>query len=119
MDLLRPMALDHVRDAVQLRLVHHEARVDCRGVGDDPEAQAGGAAAVRHRLPDVDDFDAADRPIAGDMAFDPAPHGRSVPRLADQFDYLLHFDETRAVEPLERSALWDAGELAETFPSGL
>ena len=40
-------------------------------------------------------------------------------RLADQFDYLLHFDETRAVEPLERSALWDAGELAETFPSGL
>jgi erythromycin esterase-like protein len=40
-------------------------------------------------------------------------------RLADQFDYVLHFDETRAVEPLERSALWDAGELAETFPSGL
>ena len=40
-------------------------------------------------------------------------------RLADQFDYLLHFDETRAVEPLERSALWEAGEMAETFPSGL
>jgi erythromycin esterase-like protein len=40
-------------------------------------------------------------------------------RLADQFDYVLHFDETRAVEPLERTALWDAGEVAETFPSGL
>ena len=40
-------------------------------------------------------------------------------RLADQFDYVLHFDETRAVEPLERSALWEAGEVAETFPSGL
>ena len=39
--------------------------------------------------------------------------------LPRQFDYVLHFDETRAVEPLERSALWEAGEVAETFPSGL
>ncbi len=40
-------------------------------------------------------------------------------RLSEQFDFVLHFDETRALEPLERSALWDAGEVAETFPSGL
>ena len=40
-------------------------------------------------------------------------------RLADQFDFVLHFDETRAVEPLERTSLWQAGEMAETFPSGL
>ena len=40
-------------------------------------------------------------------------------RLAEQFDFVLHFDETRALEPLERGALWDAGELADTFPSGL
>jgi erythromycin esterase-like protein len=40
-------------------------------------------------------------------------------RLPEQFDYLLHFDETRAVEPLERTALWESGELAETYPSGL
>lgn len=40
-------------------------------------------------------------------------------RLPEQFDFVLHFDETRAVEPLERSALWEAGEVAETFPSGL
>jgi erythromycin esterase-like protein len=40
-------------------------------------------------------------------------------RLSEQFDYVLHFDHTRAVEPLERSALWEAGEVAETFPSGL
>ncbi len=40
-------------------------------------------------------------------------------KLAEQFDFVLHFDETRAVEPLERSALWEAGEVAETFPSGL
>ena len=40
-------------------------------------------------------------------------------RLAEQFDYVLHFDETRAVEPLERTSVWEAGELAETYPSGL
>jgi erythromycin esterase-like protein/predicted phosphoribosyltransferase len=40
-------------------------------------------------------------------------------RLSEQFDFVLHFDETRALEPLERSALWEAGEVAETFPSGL
>jgi erythromycin esterase-like protein/predicted phosphoribosyltransferase len=40
-------------------------------------------------------------------------------RLPEQFDYVLHFDETRALEPLERNALWEAGEVAETFPSGL
>ena len=37
-------------------------------------------------------------------------------RLPEQFDFVLHFDETRAVEPLERNALWEAGEVAETFP---
>jgi erythromycin esterase-like protein len=40
-------------------------------------------------------------------------------RLPDQFDFVLHFDETRAVEPLDRTPLWEAGEVAETFPSGL
>jgi erythromycin esterase-like protein len=43
-------------------------------------------------------------------------------RLADQFDALLHFDETRAVEPLERTQVWNMEEVeepAETFPSGL
>ena len=37
-------------------------------------------------------------------------------RLSDQFDAVLHFDETRAVEPLDYSAEWEAGELPETFP---
>jgi erythromycin esterase-like protein/predicted phosphoribosyltransferase len=36
--------------------------------------------------------------------------------LPDQFDAVLHFDETRAVEPLERTAGWEAGEVPETFP---
>jgi erythromycin esterase-like protein/predicted phosphoribosyltransferase len=39
-------------------------------------------------------------------------------RLPEQFDFLLHFDETRAVEPLERTAVWESGEL-QTYPSGL
>ena len=37
-------------------------------------------------------------------------------RLAEQFDAILHFDETRAVEPLEYTAEWEAGEVPETFP---
>lgn len=43
-------------------------------------------------------------------------------RLADQFDAVLHFDRTRAVEPLERTPEWKVGEVgepAETYPSGL
>jgi erythromycin esterase-like protein len=39
-------------------------------------------------------------------------------RLPDQFDAVLHFDETRAVEPLERTTKWTTGEPPETFPSG-
>jgi hypothetical protein len=38
-------------------------------------------------------------------------------RLPDQFDAVLHFDETRAVEPLECTAEWEAGEPPATFPS--
>jgi erythromycin esterase-like protein len=40
-------------------------------------------------------------------------------RLSDQFDAVIHFDETRALEPLEREALWETGEPPETFPTGV
>jgi erythromycin esterase-like protein len=40
-------------------------------------------------------------------------------RLSDQFDAVIHFDETRALEPLERYAQWESGEPPETFPSGV
>lgn len=40
-------------------------------------------------------------------------------RLSDQFDAVLHFDETRAVEPLERTGEWEVGEVPETFPTGM
>ena len=38
-------------------------------------------------------------------------------RLPDQFDGIIHFDHTRAVEPLERKGTWEP-EVEETFPSG-
>jgi erythromycin esterase-like protein len=39
-------------------------------------------------------------------------------RLAEQFDAVLHFDDTEAVEPPERSPEWERGRVPETFPSG-
>ncbi|MDI3315224.1 MAG: erythromycin esterase family protein [Mycobacterium sp.] len=40
-------------------------------------------------------------------------------RPADQFDALIHIDHTRALEPLEVSSQWIAGETPETYPTGL
>jgi erythromycin esterase-like protein len=40
-------------------------------------------------------------------------------RLPQQFDAVIHFDETRALEPLDRTPGWDKGEPPETFPFGL
>ena len=40
-------------------------------------------------------------------------------RVSDQFDAVIHIDETRAVEPLERTSEWERGEPLETFPFGV
>ncbi len=40
-------------------------------------------------------------------------------RPSDQFDAMIHIDETRALEPLEPTSVWIAGETPETYPSGL
>ncbi|CAM4085330.1 Putative phosphoribosyl transferasec/MT0597 [Mycobacterium basiliense] len=40
-------------------------------------------------------------------------------RPADQFDAMIHIDETRALEPLDRMSLWTSGKTPETYPSGL
>jgi erythromycin esterase-like protein/predicted phosphoribosyltransferase len=40
-------------------------------------------------------------------------------RIADQFDAVVHLDETHALEPLERTSLWERGELPETYPWGV
>jgi erythromycin esterase-like protein len=39
-------------------------------------------------------------------------------RLSEQFDAMIHFDETRALEPLERTPHWESGEAPETYPFG-
>jgi erythromycin esterase-like protein len=40
-------------------------------------------------------------------------------RIPQQFDAVVHFDRSRAVEPLERTAEWERGELPETYPVGV
>ena len=40
-------------------------------------------------------------------------------RMADQFDAVLHFDKTTAVEPLDLTQGWQVGEPPETYPTGL
>jgi erythromycin esterase-like protein len=40
-------------------------------------------------------------------------------RLPRQFDAVIHYDVTRAVEPLDRTPGWDLGEPPETYPTGL
>jgi erythromycin esterase-like protein len=40
-------------------------------------------------------------------------------RLAEQFDAIVHLDQTRGVEPLEDIAAWEPSEAPETFPSGV
>ena len=39
--------------------------------------------------------------------------------LSQQFDAVIHFDQTHAVTPLELTAQWEEGELPETYPIGL
>lgn len=40
-------------------------------------------------------------------------------RPGDQFDAIIHIDETRALEPLAVTSQWVAGETPETYPTGL
>ncbi|HEX8733968.1 MAG TPA: erythromycin esterase family protein [Pyrinomonadaceae bacterium] len=39
--------------------------------------------------------------------------------LAEQFDGVIHFDRTRALEPLDRVPSWRHDDAPETFPEGL
>jgi erythromycin esterase-like protein len=40
-------------------------------------------------------------------------------RVGEQFDVVIHRDETHAVEPLERTSEWERGELPDTYPWGV
>jgi erythromycin esterase-like protein len=42
-----------------------------------------------------------------------------VARLADQFDAIIHFDKTRAVEPLPHAEEEQTAEAPETYPTGV
>ena len=50
-----------------------------------------------------------------------ASHGthefpRERAELPAQFDAVIHFDGTHALEPLELNSEWEAGELPEIYP---
>lgn len=40
-------------------------------------------------------------------------------RLSEQFDAVIHTDDTRGVQPLDRTIYGEMGEPPETFPSAL
>jgi hypothetical protein len=39
--------------------------------------------------------------------------------LCQQFDAIIHIDETHALKPLERTSHWVSGDAPETYPVGL
>lgn len=39
--------------------------------------------------------------------------------LPEQFDAVIHIDDTKGVQPLDRVPTWEMGDAPETFPSGL
>jgi erythromycin esterase-like protein len=39
--------------------------------------------------------------------------------LPEQFDFILHYDETHAVKPLKTTPHWHRGEMDETYSTGL
>jgi erythromycin esterase-like protein len=97
-----------------------------RGMGDDIDAidSLGGFKrfpAWMWRNADVLDFVGWLRAHNDDQPAEQSKRGSHYfhARLSDQFDAVIHFDETRAVEPLERTTAWMTGEVPETFPSGI
>jgi erythromycin esterase-like protein len=40
-------------------------------------------------------------------------------RLPEQFDAVIHIDDTRALEPLEPATGWHTGEVPETYPTAV
>ena len=40
-------------------------------------------------------------------------------RPADQYDAMIHIEHTHALQPLEPDSTWIAGQIPETYPSGL
>ena len=45
-----------------------------------------------------------------------ADHGYTFVAAEADWPKVIHIDETRALEPLELTSEWEAGELPETYP---
>ncbi len=133
----------HGRDAVLIGFTTHSGTVTAASNWDEPalqrrvrpglpesyealfhEAATGGASNFMVRLRDGGDV--ADRlrqarlERAIGVIYRPETERFShyfLARLADQFDAVLHFDQTEALTPLDRDAGWETPEeLPETFP---
>lgn len=132
----------HGRDARLVGFLTHEGTVTAASDWDEPAerkavrpALAGSYEALLHEV-EIPNF------LLDLTAPGPAVSGLARPRLERaigviyrpeterashyfhaalprQFDAVLYYDRTRAVEPLERTGLWERGEVAETFPTAL
>ena len=59
-------------------------------------------------------------PFGKTTCLEPSPWATIFTRVAsERFDVAPQFDETRAVEPLERAAAWVNGEPPVMYPSGV
>ena len=65
---------NNIRYGVQLCRIGDKARVNRCGIGNNPQAQAGRAAAICHRLAHVHGYKLADGAIAIDYFGQPAPN---------------------------------------------
>ena len=77
------------------------------------------SAAERRPLPPWDGRCSSGRSGSSTARRPSASATTSAPISPDQFDAVLHFDRTRAVEPLEPTAGWTSGEPPETYPTAL
>ncbi|HEX9611741.1 MAG TPA: erythromycin esterase family protein [Gemmatimonadales bacterium] len=132
----------HGRDAVLVGFLSYEGTVTAASDWDEPAERK----RVRPAMPDSYEallHEVGTRNFLLDLTRpEPAVRGLAEPRLERaigviyrpeterlshyfhaclprQFDAVLYYDTTRAVEPLERSGLWERGEVPETYPSTL
>jgi hypothetical protein len=98
-----PLSVNHAvpggdRDARSVRGGHRREGVD--GGIESGEVLAVGAGYWRE----------------GSLALEPTGAGIFECRLPQQFDAIVHFDVTSALEPLDITSVWEEGDAPETYP---